>query len=155
MFGFGESEEEKRKRIEEGMKAVQEARARDEQDSMEKIPPGSMHGLWGTSNPKLIDQQMRKYMPGLMGAVETTEEISQNIERHVIQQWKNQVFMNDNINLLHDRFIENEEFLRSKLSILEKQNEEAMRKNQELQEKYNALVERMAGYIERENGKGR
>ena len=28
-------------------------------------------------------------------------------------------------------------------------------KNQGLQEKYNALVERMAGYIERENGKGR
>ena len=38
---------------------------------------------------------------------------------------------------------------------LKKQNEQAQRENRELREKYDELVQRMAGYIEKENGKGR
>jgi len=41
------------------------------------------------------------------------------------------------------------------MKALKQQNQESELRNKELQEKYNALMERMAGYIERENGKGR
>ena len=43
----------------------------------------------------------------------------------------------------------------AELKALREQNQESERRNKELQEKYNALVERMAGYIEKENGRGR
>lgn len=96
---------------------------------------------FGTCNPKGIDYVIRNYMPEFMGTIQATKETNQNIETHVIQQGKNQVAINENINFKHDEVMEELRSLRLQ--------------NQELQAKYNALVERMAEYIERENGKGR
>ena len=130
MFGFGKTKEE----------AIKEQRAKDDY-AMDAYAEGGMHSLWGTSDPKKINQQMRKYMPELMGNIKETKETTDNIAKHVYQQGQNLLILNENNN-------ENNKEVMDELRSLKLQN-------QELQEKYNALVERMAAYIERENGKGR
>ncbi len=129
MFGFGKTKEELKK----------EQKANDEY-SMECYADAGMHGLFGTSNPKKINQQMRKYMPELMNTIKTTKEKAESIDDGVTLVTKNQTAM---LNILT-----------SKIDELKEMYEDEKRKNQELQEKYNALVERMAAYIERD-GRGR
>lgn len=72
-----------------------------------------------------LDQVLKKYAPDLTGA-------TLNTEKGVSQVSKNQVEINNNINVKHDELME-------ELRSLKLQN-------QELQEKYDALVERMAGF---------
>ena len=63
MFGFGKTKEE----------AIKEQRAKDDY-AMDAYAEGGMHSLWGTSDPKKINQQMRKYMPELMGNIKETKD---------------------------------------------------------------------------------
>ncbi len=136
MFGFGKTKEE----------LMREQKANDDY-SMQCYAEGGMHSLFGTSDPKMINQQMRKYMPELMSTIKTTKETTRNIEKHVLQQGENIFVLNENNNGNHKEVMK-------ELAELKKQNEEIRRENQKLQEKYNALVERMAAYIERD-GRGR
>ena len=130
MFGFGKTKEE-----------VIKEQKMNEDFSIESRTQGGMHSLWGTSDPKKINRQMRKYMPELMGTIRETKETAKHIDEYVIQMADNEIAIAKEV--------------LSAIEDLQKQNEDEKRKNKELQEKYNALVERMAGYIERENGKGR
>jgi molecular chaperone GrpE (heat shock protein) len=136
MFGFGKTKEEMIKK-----------QQTDDDYAMQCYAEGGMHSLFGTSNPKKINQQMRKYMPELMNTIKVTKETTENIEKHVLQQGENLLILNENNNGNHKEVMK-------ELAELKKQNEEIRRENQKLQEKYNALVERMAAYIERD-GRGR
>ena len=113
-----------------------------EYDNDERIYiPAAINNTFGTTNPRKINKIWHEYMPEITNAILGTDAKTANLENHVIQQGKNQVAINENINLKHDEVMEELRLLRLQ--------------NQELQAKYDALVERMAGYIERENGKGR
>ena len=107
---------------------------------MQCYAEGGMHSLFGTSNPKKINQQMRKYMPELMNTIKTTKDTAEHIDKNVFQQGQNQLAIAKDV--------------LAGIEELKRQNEEKDRKYQELQEKYNALVGRMAAYIERD-GRGR
>lgn len=96
---------------------------------------------FGTCNPKGINYIMKTYMPELMDSIQSIKESAENNGKNIIQNSHNQVAINENINLMRNEMMEELQSLRLQ--------------NKELQAKYDALVERMAGYIERENGKGR
>ena len=89
---------------------------------------------FGTCDPQKIDKILREFMPEVTNAILNTEDAA-------VKSCISLVNVNENINIKHDEMMEELKSLRLQ--------------NKELQEKYNALVERMAGYIERENGKGR
>lgn len=98
------------------------------------IVRGAILGQYGTDNPEIINRIWRAYMPEITNAI-------LNTDKGVIQATRNQGAINENINIKHDEVMEELKSLRLQ--------------NKELQEKYNSLVERMAGYIEKENSKGR
>lgn len=50
-----------------------------------------MHSLFGTSNPKKINQQMRKYMPELMNTIKNTKDTAEHIDKNVFQVAENQL----------------------------------------------------------------
>ena len=102
---------------------------------------GAILEQYGTDDPKIINRIWRTYMPEITNAILNTGE-------EIFNATKNQVNINENINIKHEELI-------AELKALREQNQESERRNKELQEKYNALVERMAGYIEKENGRGR
>lgn len=129
MFGFGKTKEE-----------MMREQQKNEHRIMNDYAKQGMAELFGTSDPKMINQQMRKYMPELMNTIKVTKETTDNIGKHVFQQGQNQLAIAKD--------------LLAGIEELKRQNEEKDRKYQELQEKYNALVERMAAYIERD-GRGR
>ncbi len=118
---------------------MREQKANDDY-SMQCYAEGGMHSLFGTSNPKKINQQMRKYMPELMNTIKITKETAEHIDKNVFQVAENQLAIAKDV--------------LAGIEELKRQNEEKDRKYQELQKKYNALVERMAAYIERD-GRGR
>ena len=95
----------------------------------------------GTCNPKGINYIMKTYMPELMDSIQSIKESAENNGKNIIQNGRNQETINQNMITMHKEVMEELQSLRLQ--------------NKELQAKYDALVERMAGYIERENGKGR
>ena len=126
MFGFGDKYDKYNDR---------------ENKLMTDYANAGLTNLFGTCDPQKLDQQMRKYMPELMGNISEAKNQSTQANNGIYRLSENQVEINRNINEKHDVIME-------ELRSLKLQN-------QKLQEKYNALVERMAAYIERENGKGR
>ncbi len=133
MFGFGDSKE----RAEEEQRKAKEMR--------EGFMANAMIRTFGTSDPKAINKIWRMYMPEITNAILETKAATLNTEQGVATVTKNQLAIHEdltkNSNEKHDELL-------IRLDSLEKQNKE-------LQEKYNAMVERMARYIEKENGKGR
>jgi len=121
MFGFGNDKNEKK---------VDSAK--------ETVKWSAIHDTFGTTD---VDEVLKQYMPELSGAILTNKDTAENIERHVIQQGKNQIAIADTV--------------MSAINELKKQNEDVIRKNRELQAKYDALVERMASVLESDRGKGR
>ena len=97
---------------------------------------------WGVVESRLgnsfgladVDRVLKLYAPKLTGELT-------NILDNTVQLGGNQ------INILKE--------VLSAIGELKEQNERAQRENRELREKYDELVQRMAGYIEKENGKGR
>jgi len=98
----------------------------------------AINRTFGTTD---VDEVLKEYMPELSDAILRTA-------KNVVQNGNNQVVINDNINQKHEELLKELDKLRQAYL-------EAAHRNRELQAKYDALVERMAGYIERENGKGR
>ena len=96
---------------------------------------------FGTCNPKGINYIMKTYMPELMDSIQSIKESAENNGKNIIQNGRNQETINQNMITMHKEVMEELQSLRLQ--------------NKELQAKYDALVERMAGYIERENVKGR
>ena len=126
MFGFGKKEENEEKKDNINWGVV-ESRL------------GNSFGLAD------LDRILKLYAPDLTGAILNTEKgvsiVGNNQQK--IGDWLNQ------------KLDEQHEELIREIHDLKRQNVESERKNRELQEKYDELVQRMAGYIEKENGKGR
>lgn len=91
----------------------------------------AMGSTFGTTEH--VEEALEVYMPGLTRAIYGASNGARTISENQIK--------------IHDS-------LAAKIDELKEMYEEEKRKNQELQEKYNALVERMAVYIERD-GRGR
>ena len=101
----------------------------------------ALHGTFGTSDPKSIDYIIKNYMPEFAEAIQSIKGTAENNGKNIIQNGRNQETINQNMITMHKEVMEELQSLRLQ--------------NKELQAKYDALVERMAGYIEKENGKGR
>jgi|GEM_PF-4254977 len=125
MFGFGNSEEKK-----------------DKAKQMRNgFAANAMIRTFGTSDPNEINEILRTYMPEITRAILGTEAQTSHLT-------KDHADILISIDEKHDEMMKNTHEMMAKLDSLEQQNKE-------LQEKYNAMVERMARYIEKENGKGR
>ena len=81
-----------------------------------------------------LDRILKLYAPDLTGAILNTEKSAITISKNQLAIAKDVL---------------------DAIAELKEQNERALRENRELREKYDELVQRMAGYIEKENGKGR
>ena len=114
-------------------KIIQEAKQLHMEHEKDYIH-NAMLKTFGVTDPAKINKIWRQYMPEVTNAILNTENFA--------------IANNKAMNIIYENLL-------NKLEELEEQNAEAQHRNQELQAKYDALVERMAGYIERENGKGR
>ena len=114
-------------------KIIQEAKQRQIEDKRDQIH-NAMLRTFGVSDPAKINKIWRQYMPEVTNAILNAEDAA-------VANNKTLANICEGMGIYHNELIE-------KIDNLEKHN-------QELQAKYDALVERMAGYIERENGKGR
>ena len=91
----------------------------------------AMGSTFGTTEH--VEEAIHVYMPNITNAIYNSSGNTKIISENQIK--------------IHDS-------LAAKIDELKELYEDEKRKNQELQEKYNALVERMAAYIERD-GRGR
>ena len=91
----------------------------------------AMGSTFGTRDH--VEEALHVYMPNITNAIYNSSGNTKIIGENQIK--------------IHDS-------LAAKIDELKELYEDEKRKNQELQEKYNALVERMAAYIERD-GRGR
>ena len=97
---------------------------------------------WGVVESRLgnsfgladVDRVLKLYAPDLTGAILNTEKGVSTVANNQLAIAKDVL---------------------DAIAELKEQNERAQRENRELREKYDELVQRMAGYIEKENGKGR
>ena len=108
----------------------------------------AMRNQYGTTNPETINHIWRTYMPEITNAILEIKRAALNNEKNIVRNGQSAVTIYDNIEIKHEE-------LMAELKALREQNQESERRNKELQEKYNALFERMAAYIEKENGEER
>ena len=131
MFGFGNdtrTEQEKQDHVERNM-----------------YIPAALSRTLGTTDPQKINEIWHKYMPEITNAI-------LNTQKYVVQTHDNQHIIGK---CMENHFGQTEEKMDEQHSELMTEIRDLKQQNKDLQEKYNAMVERMARYIEKENGKGR